>query len=238
MENVIRRGEGRRKRPQRAASSSVLPRPLQELLDHDQERAHRVWNDLMPKQEKKKTEAETGDSEAALCAAQTSEPVHVMRWYKDSPNLVTPAMRDLLEDTAQLFVEHGHACDSTRWYIETWQYRLHRSSQPGSVSPVLGWHEDDGTENGFPEEHVLVALYYLKKDINVVGGNLHYIARRGHAAAPTEICTIGVRGGVTILMRGDVKHCPEEMAGHGERDLLIVQMKRVESRNTGDAEMM
>ena len=83
-------------------------------------------------------------------------------WYKE-PEKVTPNLMRLLEHTSHLLNSYNLKCSSQRWFAE-----IHRSKANGNkVQTPLAWHQDD--EGGWPEKHVVTAIYYLKKDPGLTG---------------------------------------------------------------------
>lgn len=168
-------------------------------------------------------------------------------WYKE-PESVTPNLTSLLDLTQRLLNSHGYQCSRERWFVE-----IHRSMGKGEdqvVETPLAWHQDDG--GGWPEDKVVTAIYYLKKDISLVGGNLLYSLGEQDPDGPLDTLPwldtllslfqnrlvvndddqknypiVQVETGKTVLMRGDMWHRPENVQGIGERQLIVIQFPRL-----------
>ena len=77
------------------------------------------------------------------------------------------------------------------------------------------WHIDDNVTS-FP---VYTVLFYLRKDITVIGGDLEY-------KIDNTLYTHQVKSGDIVQLRGDLKHNPQSTSGFGCRDIIVVFIKR------------
>lgn len=92
---------------------------------------------------------------------------------------------------------------------------------------------------GWPEK-VSTHIFYLKKDQTLKGGDLLWcledpepvdpLLRLGNSFGffkPPEIHRIPIRNGMSVLMRGDLYHTPEDIiGGSGVREVIVVQFAR------------
>ena len=206
--------------------------PPTQLKDQNQELAKLVFKEMM---------SNTSDQTKSIISHQV--------WYKDiekEPELITTNLLALLSETQQLLNRHGYHCHRDRWFAETHYYR----STGQKLESPLAWHQDNN--GGWPEKEVVTAIYYLKKDKEILGGNLLYSLENRDpdhwtgdfhplgSILPTHMWgwpkqtptpkpkypSVKVETGLTVLMRGDMWHRPEEMSGTGERKLLVIQLPR------------
>ena len=165
-------------------------------------------------------------------------------WYK-SPERVTLVINQILDNTHDLLSRHGYPCLRDRWFLET--HRYYSNNNEKEVISPLAWHQDDG--GGWPESKVVTCLYYLRRDTGLIGGNLQYtldsedpdpyepsllnlfssLMGKGRARleVPDKHPKILIKTGMTVMMRGDMWHRPENIKGVGERELLVIQFPRL-----------
>jgi len=133
----------------------------------------------------------------------------------------TKEFSSLLEHTLALLKSYNFSCNIDRWFIEGQRYH---STGRGVITP-LAWHLDDG--GAWSENYVATVIYYLKKDPELSGGNLKYNLGNNDPDmdyTSREYPKIIVASGNTVLMNGDLWHCPENISGYGDRELLVIQL--------------
>ena len=188
-----------------------------ELKALDQSLAREVFNEMMGR---------TREGNKSVISHQV--------WYKDienEPDLITPHLLELVSMTRQLQNNEGYLCNQERWFVESHYY----CATGTTLESPLSWHQDNN--GGWPEKEVVTAIYYLKKDKDLLGGDLLYSLENKDPDSdsiiyPTPKSTekkypsVRVETGLTVLMSGDLWHCPESMYGSGERELLVIQLPR------------
>jgi hypothetical protein len=78
------------------------------------------------------------------------------------------------------------------------------------------WHKDDYAATNYK---VHTVLFYLRKDVGVIGGDLDYKinnVKYTHLVKPGDI----------LSFKGDLQHKPQGTSGFGCRDIVVVLIKR------------
>lgn len=99
--------------------------------------------------------------------------------------------------------------DKTNGFVEIWRYYLTGKY----IEPTLGLHEDDF---GGLSSNVETCIFYLRKDKNIIGGNLKYILNE-------EEKTLEIEDNMIVAFSGNLMHKPEDLDGVGERICIVVQ---------------
>ena len=196
--------------------------PPTQLVNQDHSLATRVYQEMI--------------SQSNLDQTYVSEQI----WYQE-PEKVTTNLTNLLTETHLLLNSNNYPCSKERWFVE-----IHRSlAKNEKVVTPLAWHQDD--DGGWSEPEVVTLIYYLKKDPDLLGGNLLYSLtpddpdtylnpnlkvfqpslNSNKRVNTVDFPIIQVETGKTVMMRGDMWHCPENIQGIGERQLLLVQFPRL-----------
>jgi hypothetical protein len=85
----------------------------------------------------------------------------------------------------------------------------HTKVSPGGISkPKFDWHIDD---NGAVEYKTVAVLFYVHKDLRMIGGNLFW---NPYGEQEEGKKLINIRTGTTIIMPGNTSHCPEMACHH------------------------
>ena len=187
-----------------------------QLMGLDQGLSRQVFNEMMSR---------TRDGTKSVISHQV--------WYKDTenkPNLITPHLLELVSMTHQLLNKEGYICNQERWFVESHYY----CATGTKLESPLTWHQDNN--GGWPEKEVVTAIYYLKKDKDLLGGDLLYSLENKDPdsiiypwffkSTNKKYPSVRVETGLTVLMSGELWHCPESMYGSGERELIVIQLPR------------
>lgn len=90
----------------------------------------------------------------------------------------------------------------------------------------FSWHQDN---YGPVSYKVHTILFYLRKDITIIGGNLDYkIHDKAHN---THIKRHHIKEGDIVQFDGSLYHRPEETRGFGCRDIIVVFIKQTNIHN-------
>ena len=110
--------------------------------------------------------------------------------------------------------KHIDNYDKSRYFIEFHQRNCFGSNKKKTYE----WHKDDYEAVHFK---TYTFIFYLRKDITVVGGNLLYKERN-------KVKTHTVISKTMLHFRGDLLHFPEPCSGFGCRDAIVVFMPRLD----------
>ena len=119
-----------------------------------------------------------------------------------------------LTKASSILQEYNYHVDNNNYHLDFHRYNLFGEK----VSSKLDWHCDDYGGVNYP---VNTAIFYLRKDPSIDGGNL--IVKENN----TEN-TITIKDNTIVLMDGRLEHKPEDLKGFGCRDSIVVQFKRIE----------
>ena len=124
-------------------------------------------------------------------------------------------MGELMSQASVMLHEHGFKFTTDRYHVE----RHWMSSEEGVDHPPFEWHIDDG---GPVNYNTVAALFYVKKDEILEGGNLLWNTRECSDGNET---LIPIKTGSIVLIEGNVPHCPQGIKGVGERKLIAIFYK-------------
>lgn len=121
-----------------------------------------------------------------------------------------------MEKADLLLKEHNFLFDRDQYCVE-----YHKMSSDGkeTIFPPFEWHIVDG---GAVNYNTVAALFYVKKDETLEGGNLYWNLRECNDG--NEIL-IPIKTGSIVLIEGNVPHNPEPISGVGERELIVIFYK-------------
>lgn len=123
----------------------------------------------------------------------------------------------LMSQASALLHEHGFKFTTDEYHVEChWMH-----SEGGFDRPPFGWHIDDG---GPVNYNTVAALFYVKKDEGLEGGNLLWNTREYSDGNET---LIPIKTGSIVLIEGNVPHCPQKIKGFGERQLIVIFYKSI-----------
>ena len=176
----------------------------------------------------------------------SSKPYDVQQiCYTDSPNFKNKQLTELLQESSNLALKEGYQIDTNYWFTEVHTYKVDNQQ----VSSPFAWHQDD---YGGWNEQVLTILWYIKKDISLLGGDLLWcdidpypysfikpiISKNRLSSYPIlntlakhlgmvkrerpEINRIVIKEGMVVVMRGDTWHTPEDIKGGKGNRDLVV----------------
>ena len=120
------------------------------------------------------------------------------------------SIEQLVATVAKILTANGFHIDSSKYDLDFHRYNLFGKKH----STPFAWHEDDYGSTGY---EVNTAVLYLRKDKTIKGGDLLV---KGANKVIIEENTI-------VLMDGRLVHKPEDLAGFGCRDSIVVQFPRV-----------
>lgn len=115
-----------------------------------------------------------------------------------------------LSKASHILKNNGYKIDNNNYHIDFHRYNLFGEK----YNSELDWHEDD---YGATNYEVCTAIFYLRKDKTIKGGDLLI---KDHDK-------IIVADGTLLLLDGRTIHKPEDLNGTGCRDSIVVQFKRI-----------
>ena len=134
------------------------------------------------------------------------------RFHLDSID-PTDNMVSFLTKASSILQEYNYPIDNNNYHLDFHRYNLFGEK----VSSRLDWHCDDYGDVNYP---VNTAIFYLRKDPSIDGGNLIVKEKKIQN-------TISVKDNTIVLMDGRLEHKPEDLTGFGCRDSIVVQFKRI-----------
>lgn len=147
--------------------------------------------------------------------------------YEAGYDTVPNNFKSFISDAANLMINDGYSINPNKYLLELHDYTI--DSRDSVTKPPFIWHRDDHGGVSYPVNTMLV---YLRKDPELVGGNLLYSTReslpeRGRELLPKDFVKIIVQPPMIISMTGNIVHAVEDMYGYGKRQLVLLQFERV-----------
>lgn len=110
--------------------------------------------------------------------------------------------------------------DIYNFNIDNYLIEFHSYNASNYIEMPFGIHKDDGAAVNF---NVYTILYYIKKDNDIIGGDLII-----YNEEETEIIdTIKIDDNMIIILKGDIPHNVSQIKGSGLRQSILCQVERI-----------
>lgn len=136
---------------------------------------------------------------------------------KKMDKYILKQVEDICNHTSNLFHQNGfNNIDPNKFLIEIHRYDVDCIKKDELIKSEFDWHKDDC---GAVSYDVCSAIYYLRKDYGIIGGDIEF----------KDFGVVKIVPPMILLFNGDLIHRPMPMKGHGCRNSIVVMFKRVKT---------
>ncbi len=140
----------------------------------------------------------------------------------DSFDLIDNDLKTITNEAFYYLTLKGFDINKDKGMIEFWKY----NTDGKKINSKLAFHVDD---YGALNCSVETCIFYLQKDLSIVGGNLFYDPPKKTKFNIPKLFSnykeLEIREKMIVLMSGNLLHRPQSVSGKGSRSCVVVQFE-------------